>query len=223
MNASSPAPSRVKEHARLAAVCAACGPLILPATCSVGLLIPVAKWALGNRRGAWVALSCAIVLLAGLTMLPTLYLGHRWLERGLANMAIGTHTSVLSAQIHYYYQDHGDLPETLEELRRARPGAPQAYTYMSEHGRAEPRYLPVDNWDEKTPVVVAVLGPTKGQLEDQRAYVVLGHWAGAHYASHDDLQWILKMDNAVRLSLGDEHVWRDLDCNVWPGGKEQSR
>ena len=208
---------RAREYARLAAVCAGCGWLVLPSVCSLVLLIPVIKSALRDHRKGWLALSLAVAVLAAATASPTVYFGYALLQRAWGEYRLGLHVSLLSAEIHRYYRDHHGLPETLEELRRSRPGVPQAYTYTTEQGNAKPLYVPLSNWDEKTPVVVAVAGPAKGQPESRRAYVVLGAPGRVHHASDADLQWILKADNAIRHSLGEERVWRGLDCLMWPG------
>jgi len=210
-------PTKSKEYTRLAAVCAACGFLIVPSICALGLLIPPTRWALRNRLKGRLALICGIFLLTILTPLPTLYAGYYTLQHFMLRYRLGAHTSLLSAQIHRYYGEYQRLPMTFEELRRSNPDALRAYADKGNDRRVEVLYKPVADWDEKTPFVVAVTVLSGRKQDSLRAYVILGDWGVAHFASNGDLQWILKVDNALRRSVGQEQLWEESNCRMWPG------
>jgi hypothetical protein len=108
----------------------------------------------------------------------------------------------LAAAIYHYHESYGRLPNTLDQVIEAGfyPAPDPAY-------HATKIYLPVDGWDCKTRVVIAVV--VRKQVlwpEDAYAYIVAGD-TSVHYVSPQELYEVLAEDNKVREALGEARRW----------------
>jgi hypothetical protein len=206
-------PPRQRERFRMGLVCAACGLLVVPAIAAVIMLGRFLYWGIrnGHHRRAFVAVLAALVgiVLAVLSAWGMVE-GARYFAY---SMTLSWHTCYLSPAIHRYYDRHGRLADSLDELKDSGFGWPVAYVLESGSGYIAPHYLPVTDWDGETPFIVAVTG-TSEEYPDRRGYVVLGDWGQAHYATVRDLRWMLKADDVVREHGGEPRRWKDVD---WEG------
>lgn len=199
-------PSPLLVRMRIAAAYAACGMLIIPLVVSLVYLAPVVGWVLCQKRYGHIARMLGIVILGLVMVTPSVLGALSWWYYTGYRYGLSIHTSVLSAEIHRYYKEHGNLPETLEEISRQGIYA-QAYRFPEDGDGLPPLYLPVSNWDGRTPVIVAITAKSQRYPMGDRGYVILGDWATAHFASEEDLQWILRADSVVRDKLGDQRNW----------------
>jgi hypothetical protein len=94
------------------------------------------------------------------------------------------------------------LPGSLDELSEA-----GLYPAPDPASHAIKTYLPVDGWDGKTRVVIAVVVRKRVLwLQDAYAYIVAGD-SSAHYVSLRELDQVLAEDNSVREALGEARFW----------------
>ena len=199
----------VAKDARWAFLSAFCGFLIFPAVVALVKSVQIIRWAVNTRRYGWIVSALVIIIVAAGTASFSLSMGWAWLRVRMYEFQLGAHASYLSAAIYKYHETQGRLPESLDELRETGLYGPIAYEHPGREG-VSPLYLPIHEWDGTTPVVVAVTAkcsPVSGAR--RRAFVILGDWL-VHYATDDDLRWILAADDRIREALGEQRRWGDL-------------
>jgi len=199
----------VAKGARWAFLSAFCGFLVFPAVIALVKSVQIIRWAVKTRRYGWIISALGISIVAAGTASFSLYVGWAWLRVWLYEFQVGAHTSCLSAAIHRYHEARGRLPESLDEMRETGFYDPVFYIYPGREG-VSPLYLPIHEWDGTTPVVVAVTAKCPRVPGARRAFVILGDWGGAHYATDDDLRWILAADDRIREALGEKQRWANV-------------
>jgi hypothetical protein len=157
-------------------------------------------------RRRWVV---AGVLLAGLVVAVVC-----GLESYRYRMAIAWQMPRLAGAVHWYYQDYGELPPSVQALRdygaygQGATRLPGGWWEGSNHHTGpDVLYLPVKDWDGKTPYVLAVRPPLG---LSSRAYYVLDGSCSAHYASEEELAEILKRDDELRAATSQPGRWAQV-------------
>jgi hypothetical protein len=118
--------------------------------------------------------------------------------------------ATFAGAIHWYYSEHGALPESVMAVEKTGIYGTGAYRLPSSvfeswnsHSGRYVSYLPVQDWDGATPFVVAVQPRTGRKI---RGFVVLGE-TSARPATEQQLREVLLRDNAARAKAGESLMW----------------
>ncbi len=220
---------RARFRGRLVAagLCTMLSVVILPAVAAVALCAWTGIGA-ARRRRWWVVGAAAALFVAatagGLVGLVVL-------RRQAYRMGLSVHASALVQAVRWAGNETRTPPLTLDEVRQKGAMVPTAYVLSDGDPCTRPHYLPVSEWDGRTPVIIAVTARSPKYPDMERAYIRVfdpamdpdresWEWIAYGLATPAALRGLLAEDDRTRARLGEPRRWAEVE-GLWdvPGAK----
>ena len=132
------------------------------------------------------------------------------------NMTVSYHMPSLAAALSLYYDKYGALPDKLETIESEGMYPEVAYRLPcniwemgKKHTGPAPYYLPVQNWDKKTPYIIAVEGKLAKGSKGRR-YVIMLETQIWSTSDDRELAELLRIDDQLRDKTGQVGHWDDV-------------